>query len=130
MKMAVRAIKEAVKLDGESVHIGVVAAEVFELAGQVADAAGARERLADIDRRFRSVHLMKVANLRLSLGQTDAAYAAGRKVLEVGGSGPEQARFFSDLCFRLEKDQEAFETLRRNVRMNPGDLQVLSLIHI
>ena len=34
--------EQAVKLDGESIHIAVVAAEVFEAAGQLGDAATAR----------------------------------------------------------------------------------------
>ncbi len=124
MKRSVAAVRKAVALDNTSVHVAVTAAEVYESSGQLADAANARNRLAEIDRRFRSVHLMKVAELQLQLGQNDDAYAAGKKVLEAAGSGPEQARFFADLCFRLNREAEAIETLRRNVRLNPNDVAV------
>lgn len=124
MKRSVAAIGHALELDDSSIHVAITAAEVYESSGQLGDATKIRNRLADIDRRFRSVHLMKVAELHMQLGQKEEAYAAGRKVLEVAGSGPDQARFFADLCFRLDKEKEAIDTLRRNVRLNPNDINV------
>lgn len=124
MKRSVAAIRKAIALDDSSIHVAVTAAEIYESSGQPGDAASIRNRLAEIDRRFRSVHLMKVAELHMQLGQKDEAYTAGKKVLEAAGSGPEQARFFADLCFRLNREKEAIDTLRRNVRLNPNDISV------
>ena len=41
--------------DDSSVHVALTATEIYESSGQLQDAAVIRSRLADIDRRFRTV---------------------------------------------------------------------------
>ena len=82
-------------------------------------------RLAEIDRRNRTEHLMGIAKLETRLGRIDAALKAGRDLLAAAPGNPENYEFFAQLCFQLGKSEEGLDALRRAVRANPNDTKIV-----
>ena len=96
-----------------------------ESAGNLGDAADALRRLAEIDRRNRIEHLTGIAKIESRLGGTDAALKAGRDLLAAAPGNPDSYEFFAQLCFQLGRPEEGLDALRRAVRGNPHDTQIV-----
>lgn len=122
---ATAAINKSLELDGKSALALGAAARIEEAAGNLLDAAHTYRKLAAVDRRSRTLYLTEVAKLEARLGRRDAALAAGRDLLAAAPGNPEHYEFFAELCFQLGKSEEGLETLRRSLRANPSDPQVL-----
>ena len=89
---AVRAADRAVQVEPRSVPAWAMAARLRESAGNLADAADALRRLAEIDRKNRTEYLTGIAKLESRLGRVDAAIKAGRDLLAAAPGNPEQLR--------------------------------------
>ena len=64
---ASEAIDKALAIDDKSIPVLTTSARIAETSGSFADAAAANRKLAEIDRRLRSEHLMNVARLEACL---------------------------------------------------------------
>jgi tetratricopeptide (TPR) repeat protein len=106
----------------------VAAARIQEAGGNLGEAADAYRRLADLDRRSRAEHLTQVARLEAKLGRKDQALRGGRELLAAAPNNVEHYRFFANLCFQFGEDAEGLEALRRAVRLNPNDPEVLATL--
>ena len=129
---AARALAEAavaahksLELDEASVPVLAAQARISESAGNLLAAAEAYRRLAAVDRRSRTTYLTEVAKLEARLGRREQALAAGRDLLAAAPGNPESYEFFAGLCFQLGEDEEGLEALRRSLRVNPSDPQVV-----
>lgn len=123
---ASRSAGRAVDLEPESIPAWTVAARVMEKAGLLADASNANRTLADLDRRFRTQYLKKIAELERRLGRIDNAIQAAQDVITSAPGNPENYRFYADLCFQLGKPDLGLDALRRSVRINPSDVESLT----
>src|SRR5262249_28529052 len=74
---------------------------------------------------FRTEYLTNVAKLEARLGRREQALQAGRDLLEAAPGNPENYKFFADLCFQLGETNEGLEVLRRAVRLNPAEPDLL-----
>ena len=108
-----------------SIAAWTLAARVRESAGSLGDSADALRRLAEIDRRNRTEHLMALAKIESRLGRTDAALKAGRDLLAAAPGNPDNYEYFAQLCFQLGRSEEGLDALRRAVRANPNDTKII-----
>lgn len=125
---AARTIEKALALEPQSIPLLATAARLTEQAGALKEAGDLNRRLATVDRRGRSDYLRRVAQLETQLGRTDEALAAGRELLASAPGNTENYEFFASLCFRLGQTEEGLQTLRRAVRLNPGEPQLLLVL--
>lgn len=122
---ASQAIGRAIELDKQSAVIWQTAVRILETSGRFADAAAAGRHLAVLDARYRTEHLKNVASLEMRLGRGEAALQAAKDVVAGAPGNPGHYRFYAELCFQLDKPEEAFDALRRSVRVNPSDVEAL-----
>ncbi|HJT31387.1 MAG TPA: tetratricopeptide repeat protein, partial [Pirellulales bacterium] len=122
---ATAAILKSLEIDEQSLPALAASAHIHEAAGSLQAAADAYRKLAAVDRRSRTTYLTEVAKLEARLGRREAALAAGRDLLAAAPGNPEHYEFFAELCFQLGEGDEGLETLRRSLRVNPSDPQVV-----
>ena len=125
---AAKAIGKALELSPQSLTMLLAAARIHEHRNAWLDAVEIYEKLAVTDRRFRSEHLKKIAQLEARIGRRDRALAAGREVLAAAPGNPDAFEFFAQLCFQFGANDEGLTTLRRAVRANPSDARSLLLL--
>ena len=118
---AIEALEKALAIDEKSIPVLTSAARVAETSGDYGRAAAENRKLANIDRRLRSEHLMNVARLEAQLGNRDEALAAGKELIVSAPGNTDNYQFYSQLCYRLGETEEALDTLRKAVRINPTE---------
>ncbi|MEQ9407879.1 MAG: tetratricopeptide repeat protein [Fuerstiella sp.] len=123
---ASRAADMAVRLAPTSVVAWKASARILERAGLTSEAAAANSRLVDLDPRFRSEYLKKVAELESNLGRVDRALQAAERLIALAPDNAEYRQFHAELCFRLGRPDAATESLRQAVALNPSSPQALS----
>ena len=115
------AIEKALAINGNSIPVLTTSARVAETSGDFASAASVNRKLAEIDRRLRSEHLMNVARLEAQLGNRDAALAAGKELIVAAPGNTDNYEFYSQLCYRLGETEMALDALRKAVRIDPTE---------
>ena len=118
---ATEAVEEALSLDPKSILALTTSARIAELAGDYSRAAEVNRKLAEVDRRSRSEHLMNVARLEAQMGRSDEALDAGRELIVSAPGNTDNYEFYAQLCFQLGKNGEALDSLRKAVRINPTE---------
>ena len=118
---ATEAIEKALAISAESIPVLTSSARIAETSGDFGRAATENRKLAKIDRRLRSEHLMNVARLEAQLGNRDQALAAGRELIVSAPGNTENYEFYSQLCYRLGETELALDALRKAVRINPTE---------
>lgn len=121
---ALAAIRRASELDPKSMRILATSARLHEGQQSLSIAVEQYQRLAEIDRRFRSEYLQKIALLEEKLGHQKQALQAGRDLMAAMPGNPEISGFFAELCFRNQQQDEGLQILRKAVRANPADLAI------
>ena len=122
MPDASRSAKKAVEMADESVATWSVYARVTETAGLLSESSEANARLTELDRRYKTEYLKRVADLERRLGRLDSSLQAGKDLIAAAPGNPENYQFYADLCFQLGKPDLGLDALRRSVRVNPGDI--------
>lgn len=117
---ALDAIDRAVKIAPRSIRTLDTAARLAELASQWQVAIALRRQLADLDLRFRTSHLERLATLYVRAAKIDEALAIGKEMLAGAGGSVEAFLFYADLCGQAGRGEERLETLRRCLRVNPS----------
>ncbi|MEO2019859.1 MAG: tetratricopeptide repeat protein, partial [Fuerstiella sp.] len=125
---ASQSIRKATLLAPDSISVWTTAGRILEKSGMLAAASAAHTKLSGLDRRYRTEHLKKIADLEKRLGRSDAALQAGKDFIAVAPGNAENYQFFADLCFQLGKSNEGLEALRRSVRINPSDVVSLTAL--
>ena len=125
---ASRSIQAATLLAPDSIAVWTTAARILEKSGMLAAASAAHSKLAALDRRFRTEHLKKIAELEKRLGRNETALQAGQEFINAAPGNAENYQFFADLCFQLGKPREGLDALRRSVRLNPSDAASLKAL--
>jgi tetratricopeptide (TPR) repeat protein len=125
---ASQSIQQATLLAPDSVAVWTTAGRILEKSGMLAAASAAHSKLAVLDRRFRTEHLKKIADLERRLGRIDTALQAGKEFITAAPGNAENYQFFADLCFQLGKPDEGLDALRRSVRLNPSDVASLKAL--
>ena len=125
---ASQSIQEATLLAPDSIAVWTTAGRILEKSGMLAAASAAHSKLALLDRRFRTEHLKKIADLEKRLGRTDTALQAGKEFITAAPGNAENYQFFADLCFQLGRPDEGLDALRRSVRLNPSDVASLKAL--
>lgn len=118
---AAESVRKAQQLAPESVDVLTVAAELASRQNRYADAAAGFEQLAKLDRQFAVNHLKRVASLRLRLGQSVAALAAGRQIIEANPASPDSYTFLARTATRCGRDEVAIDALRKSMQVAPRD---------
>jgi tetratricopeptide (TPR) repeat protein len=121
-------IATALQKSPQSTLALTAAARIAELSGDFQKAADLFRQLAASDRRARGDHLMNVARLESQLGRSDEALAAGRELIVSAPGNTAHYEFYAQLCFRLGKMDEGLETLRKAVRINPGEAHLITAL--
>ena len=115
------AIENALAINGKSIPVLTTSARIAETSGSFADAAAVNRKLAEIDRRLRSEHLMNVARLEAQLGNREQALAAGKELIVSAPGNTDNYEFYAQLCYRLGEGELALDALRKAVRINPTE---------
>ncbi len=118
---ATEAVEKALNKDKNSIVALSTAARISEMAGDYARAANMNRKLAAVDGRSRSDHLMNVARLEAQLGKSDEALAAGRDLIVSAPGNTDNYEFYAQLCFQLGKVEDGLDALRKAVRINPTE---------
>ena len=118
---ATEAIEKALAINEKSIPVLTTSARVAETSGDYGRAAAENRKLAEIDRRLRSEHLMNVARLEAQLGNRDEALAAGKELIVSAPGNTDNYEFYSQLCYRLGESEKALDALRKAVRINPTE---------
>ncbi len=118
-------IARAIELTPQSSVLLTIEARVREKAGLYHEAIESLRRLAALDRRFMSNHLMQMASLQMRVGQMKAAVATGQELISGVSANSEHFKFFADLCFKAGEDDLGLKALRQNVQRNPNDRDAL-----
>ena len=118
---ATEAVEEALSIDPKSILALTTSARIAELAGDFSRAAEVNRKLAEVDRRSRSEHLMNVARLEAQMGRSEEALSAGRELIVSAPGNTDNYEFYAQLCFQLGKNEEALDSLRKAVRINPTE---------
>ncbi|TWT99015.1 tetratricopeptide repeat protein [Neorhodopirellula pilleata] len=118
---AVAAIESAMKADRADITAMEVAAELYRKSSRSADAITIYRRLAEVDPRFLPNYLKRIASLHMELGQVELALSAAEELIQAGPGNPESYRFYAEQCFRVGRDDEGIEKLRRALRAAPRD---------
>lgn len=122
---AKQAVSQSLAKDDGSIRGWLAGAKIYEASGDLASAAKAQRKLALIDRRFRTDHLTEVANLELRLGRFEEAVKAGEELIADAPGNPQHYEFFANLNFQIGNTKAGFESLRRSVRTNPSEPELL-----
>ena len=125
---ALLAIEKAVQLTPQSVESLELAARMYETAGRLPLAAEKRQRLAEIDPRFRNGHLQRLATLQMRMGRTDDALATGKQMLAAASGSIAIHQFYADLCSQAGLSDQRLDTLRRCVRLNPRSTEAMQAL--
>ena len=125
---ALKAIEKAVEAEPNVIETLDLAARMTEASGRTAEAIDLRKRLVDIDRRFRSAHLQRLATLYGSAGKPELAIATGKELLASAGGAIDAFRFYADLCGQLGRTDERLDTLRRCLRLNPRSVEAIEML--
>ena len=118
---ATEAVAKALQQNPSSILALTTSARIAELSGDYAAAAEMNRRLAAVDRRSRSDHLMNVARLEAQLGKADEALQAGKDLIVSAPGNTDNYEFYAQLCFQLGKMEEGLDALRKAVRINPTE---------
>ena len=118
---ASEAIEKALAINEKSIPVLTTSARVAETSGNYGAAAAVNRKLAEIDRRLRSEHLMNVARLEAQLGNRDEAIAAGKELIVSAPGNTDNYEFYSQLCYRLGETEMGLDALRKAVRINPTE---------
>ncbi|MEQ1824309.1 MAG: DUF1583 domain-containing protein [Pirellula sp.] len=118
---ASEAINEAIGRDEKSIPILTTAAKIAEASGDFGQAAQLNRKLASVDRRSIGDHLMNVARLEAQLGRSDEALKASQDLIVSAPGNTDNYEFLAQMCFRLGKQAEGLEALRKAVRINPNE---------
>ena len=119
--LATEALEKALAIDEKSIPVLTTSARIAETSGDYGRAATENRKLAEIDRRLRSEHLMNVARLEAQLGNRDEALEAGRELIVSAPGNTDNYEFFSQLCYRLGETEKGLDALRKAVRINPTE---------
>jgi tetratricopeptide (TPR) repeat protein len=122
---ATEAILKATELAPKSIAILTVAAQLNETQRRLQVAVGLYTQLATLNRRSRTEYLRRIAALEEKSGHTELALKAGREMLDAAPGSPDASDFVAGLCFRLNRHDEGIQILRRSLRTNPGDTNLL-----
>lgn len=125
---ATEAINKAIAIDGKAIPILSTSARIAELSGDFARAAEMNRQLAQVDRRSRSDHLMNVARLESQLGRAEEAMQAGKDLIASAPGNTDNYEFYAQLCFRLGKQEEGLDTLRKAARINPTEPHLTTVL--
>ncbi len=123
---ATNAIQKAIELNSSNINYSLAAARLQERSGQIGPAIETFRRLAAIDRRFMSNYLTQIAGLQMRLGESEAALKTGRELIASAPSNADNYRFFADLCFQSGDNAAGLDTLRRNLRNHPNDIDAIN----
>lgn len=118
---ATAAIESALQSAPDDTTSLAIAAELYRKASRLGDAIEVFRKLAQRDQRFLPNYLKRISGLQLDLGQTDEALATAESLIEAQPGNPESYRFYADQCFKIGRDEEAIQTLRRALRAAPRD---------
>ncbi|MBL8850714.1 MAG: tetratricopeptide repeat protein, partial [Planctomycetaceae bacterium] len=125
---ATTAIQQALALEPQSIAFLTSASRIAELSGDFGRAADILRELATVDRRSRGDHLTNVARIEAQLGRSEQALQAGRDLIISAPGNTEHYEFYAQLCFRLARTNEGIDALRKAVRINPTDPDLMSTL--
>lgn len=125
---AAAAIQQALAKEPQSIPALTTAARIAELSGDFGRAADTFRELAVVDRRSRGDHLTNVARLEAQLGRADQALQAGRDLIVSAPGNTEHYEFYAQLCFRLGQSSDGIDALRKAVRINPTEPQLITTL--
>ncbi len=127
-EQAQEAIETALQREPGSVSLLTTAARLAEASGNPGLARDLYRKLADQDRRSRGDHLSAVMRLSSQLGQKDAALQAGKDLILSAPGKTENYETYAQLCFQQGEPEEGFEALRKAIRINPTEPQLLTVL--
>jgi len=118
---AMVAIESGMAEDASDIGAMEVAAELYRKSSRSTDAITVYRRLAEVDVRFLPNYLKRISSLHMELGQVDESLAAADELIQAGPGNPESYRFYAEQCFRVGRDDEGIDRLRRALRAAPRD---------
>ena len=124
-ELACDAIDRATELAPDSAIVWETAAPLQERSGRFGDAVKTYRRLAAVDRRFLSNYLTQIASLQMRLGNIEEALQTGQELIASAPGNTDHYRTFAEMCFRVGQTQRGLDVLRRSVRNNPHDADML-----
>jgi len=118
---ATAAIESALASAPDDTSSLAIAAELYRKASRLGDAVETYRKLAKQDQRFLPNYLKRISGLQLQLGQANESLATAAELIDAQPGNPESYRFYAEQCFKLGRDDEAIQTLRRALRAAPRD---------
>ncbi len=121
---ALVAIKRALDSSPNDVAVLGIAGELYRKQSRYADSIEVYRKLSEIDLRFRSSYLQRIAELQMQLGKIDEALATVNEIIAAAPGSPASYRLYADFCFRAGRDDAGLESLKRAARIAPRDNDV------
>ena len=118
---AYASIQEAVRKAPEATEVRLIAAEIAERQNRLLEASIQFRKLADVDSRYRTNHLKRVADLQIRLGQVNAAMMTCDELIDANPASPESYQFLARLAFRSGREDQGVAALRRAMNVAPRD---------
>ena len=126
--VALAHLEQALKMQPDDTRLLRFKAEVHQQGGDLAGAAEQYRRLAELEPKNQTAHLKEVVSLEISLGRTEAAIEAARKIVSLSPGNAEAAQLLADAHFRGGQDEEALDVLRRALRASSRNAEVRLLL--
>lgn len=126
--LATQATLSQLKSDETSIAAHRRLTDLYERTGRLGDAVDTLRRLTVLEPRNRIEFQRRMAKLDSRLGRHDAALAAGDALVALSPGDPDSYRFLADLAFAAGKPEVAVSSLRKGVRVSPGDVTTLKAL--
>ena len=121
---AINMIEAAIGIAPDDVSVLAVAAGLYAGASRNLEAVEIYQRLVNLDRRFGSSYLRRIAELQLQLGRRSEAIETGSQLIQSQSTNPDAFRFFADLCFKSGEEARGIVALRRALRIAPRETSI------
>ncbi len=120
-----KAADKAIALDPRDLAPRILCGRIAELTKEYAEAAKIYRELASVDRRSRAAHWMKVSEIELLIGNLENAVEAAQQVVQSAPNVTANYEFYSNICLKAGKVDEAIAALRKAIRAQPKETVLL-----
>ncbi len=127
-ELATQATLSQLNADRNSIGAYRRLTDLYERTGRLGDAVSTLQKLTELEPRNRIEFQRRMAKLDSKLGRHDAAIAAGEGLVALSPGDPDAYRFLADLAFAAGKPDVAVNSLRKGVRVSPGDVTTLKAL--
>jgi len=118
---AAEAIAAATKAAPDSIPVLVVAADIAERQNRFLDAVELFRTLSNVDTRYQTNYLQRIARLQSRMGQVDESLSTCEDLIEANPASTESYQFYARTALQAGRQDSAVEALRRAMNVARRD---------